>query len=286
MVLESLFNPFIIKKKPWEMFFAGMIFTFVSLLLSFFVFKESAGLLTIFLIVLSTVPILYTTIKNEEELDLKLDQEWTLLKEHTKVLIFLMCLFLGIVVAMTLSYVFMPESIVNSVFGMQQQAISNVNNNIHGAVILTGNVTKFDLFGKILFNNMKVLFFCLIFSLLYGTGAMFILTWNASVIAAAMGGLFKSELSSAAVAVGAAGASHYFGAATFSFVRYMTHGLLEIAAYFVAGLAGGIISVALIKHDLKEDKVLIDSLDLILISIGILFAAGLVEVYITPLIYT
>jgi len=268
------------------MFFAGMIFTFVSLLLSFFVFKESAGLLTIFLIVLSTVPILYTTIKNEEELDLKLDQEWTLLKEHTKVLIFLMCLFLGIVVAMTLSYVFMPESIVNSVFGMQQQAISNVNNNIHGAVILTGNVTKFDLFGKILFNNMKVLFFCLIFSLLYGTGAMFILTWNASVIAAAMGGLFKSELSSAAVAVGAAGASHYFGAATFSFVRYMTHGLLEIAAYFVAGLAGGIISVALIKHDLKEDKVLIDSLDLILISIGILFAAGLVEVYITPLIYT
>lgn len=286
MVLESLFNPFTIKKKPWEMFFAGMIFTLVSLLLSFFVFKESAGLLTIFLIVLSTVPILYTTIKNEEELDLKLDKEWTLLKEHTKVLIFLMCLFLGIVAAMTLSYIFMPASIVNSVFGMQQQAISNVNNNIHGAVTLTGNVTKFDLFGKILFNNMKVLFFCLIFSLLYGTGAMFILTWNASVIAAAMGNLFKSELSQAAISVGATATSHYFGAATFSFLRYMTHGLLEIAAYFVAGLAGGIISVALIKHDLKEDKVLIDSLDLILISMGILFAAGLVEVYITPLIYT
>ncbi len=268
------------------MFFAGMIFTFVSLLLSFFVFKESAGLLTIFLIVLSTVPILYTTIKNEEELDLKLDQEWSLLKEHTKVLIFLMCLFLGIVAAMTLSYIFMPTTIVNAVFGMQQQAISNVNNNIHGAVTLTGNVTKFDLFGKILFNNMKVLFFCLIFSLLYGTGAMFILTWNASVIAAAMGNLFKSELSQAATSVGITGASHYFGAASFSFLRYMTHGLLEIAAYFVAGLAGGIISVALIKHDLKEDKVLIDSLDLILISIGILFAAGIVEVYITPLIYT
>ena len=286
MVLEALFNPFVVKKKPWETFFAGFLYSVVGLLLSFFVFKEISGILMVFLIVMASLPMLYTTVKNEEELDLKLDQEWTLLKEHTKVLIFLMCLFLGIVVAMTLSYVFMPESIVNSVFGMQQQAISNVNNNIHGAVILTGNVTKFDLFGKILFNNMKVLFFCLIFSLLYGTGAMFILTWNASVIAAAMGGLFKSELSSAAVAVGAAGSSHYFGAATFSFVRYMTHGLLEIAAYFVAGLAGGIISVALIKHDLKEDKVLIDSLDLILISIGILFAAGLVEVYITPLIYT
>ncbi len=285
MVLESLFNPFVIKKKPWEMFFAGMIFTFVSLLLSYFVFKESAGLLTIFLIVLSTVPMLYTTIKNEEELDLKLDKEWVLLQEHTKVLLFLMCLFLGIVAAMTVSYIFLPTPIVDSVFQMQMQAITNVNNNINGAAILTGGVTQFDIFGKILFNNMKVLFFCLIFSLLYGTGAMFILTWNASVIAAAMGNLFKSELSSATAAVGAAGASHYFGAATFSFLRYMTHGWLEIAAYFVAGLAGGIISVALIKHDLKEDKVLIDSLDLILISMGILFAAGIVEVYITPLIY-
>lgn len=283
MVLEALLNPFVIKKKPWEMFFAGAFFSFIALILSYLVFKEAAGMLTIFLIVLSSVPVLYTTIKNEEELDLKFEGEFSLLKEHTKVLFFLMFLFLGITFALTIAYVFLPNSMVNSVFSIQQQAIFNVNKNVQTA--LMGNVIKFDLFLSILMNNMKVLFFCLIFSLLYGTGAMFILAWNASVIATAMGNLIKTQLAQTATAVGILSISHYFGAATFSFMRYMTHGLLEIAAYFVAGLAGGIISIALIKHDLKNDRVLMDSLDLILISIGLILVAGIVEVYVTPLFY-
>jgi len=58
-----------------------------------------------------------------------------------------------------------------------------------------------------------------------------------------------------------------------------------MAAYFVAGLAGGIISIALIKHNFKEDKVFIDALDLILISLGILVVAGFVEVFVTPLFF-
>jgi len=198
-------------------------------------------------------------------------------------LFFLMFLFLGITLALTIAYVFLPNSMINSVFNIQQQAILNVNKNIQAT--LTGNVIKFDLFLSILINNLKVLFFCLIFSLLYGTGAMFILAWNASVIATAMGNLIKTQLMQTATSVGILSISHYFGAVTFSFIRYMTHGLLEIAAYFVAGMAGGIISIALIKHDLKKDRVLIDSLDLILISIGLILVAGIVEVYITPIFY-
>ena len=283
MVLESLFNPFSVKKKPWEMFAAGLIYSFVALGLSYLVFREAAGLLTVFLIVLAASPILYSTVKNEEELDLQYDKEWLLLKEHTKVLIFLMFLFLGITVAFVLSYILLPDQVVNSVFSLQQQAILNVNNNIQEGI--TGNVTKLDIFSSILFNNLKVLFFCLVFSFLYGTGAIFILTWNATVIAAAMGSVFKNQVLAGAATAGVATSSHYIGAALFSFFRYMTHGLLEIAAYFIAGLAGGIISIALIKHNLKDDRVLLDSLDLILISLGILVVAGIVEVYITPVFF-
>lgn len=284
MVLEGLFNPFTVKKKPWEMFLAGVIYTYVALGLSYMVFSESAGLLMVFLIVLATSPMLYFTIKNEEELDLKYDQEWVLLKEHTKVLIFLMFLFLGILVAMVSAYVFLPDSVVNVVFSLQQQAISHVNANVQQGI--TGNVTKLDLFSSILFNNMKVLFFCIIFSFLYGTGAIFILTWNASVIAAAMGSLFKNKVIDGAASAVMASSGSIFSAAVYSFFRFMTHGLLEIAAYFVAGLAGGIISIALIKHNLQEDRVLFDSLDLILISMGILIAAGIVEVYVTPVFFS
>ena len=284
MVVESLFNPFSLKRKPLHMFLGGFIYAIVGLFLAYFVFKEISGILMVFLIVLATLPTIYVTIKNEEELDLKIDKEWKLLKEHTKVILYLMALFFGITSALVISYVFLPQPIIDSVFDLQERAITNVNQEIQESV--TGNITKIDLFGKIFLNNLKVLFFCLLFSLLYGTGAIFILTWNASVIAAAMGSFIKTEIAKTAALVGFGSLSAYFSAATFSFFRYMTHGLVEIAAYFVAGLAGGIISIALIKHNLKEDRILIDSLYLIIISLGLLFFAGLVEVYITPILLT
>jgi uncharacterized membrane protein SpoIIM required for sporulation len=283
MVLESIFNPFTVKKKPWEMFLAGFIYSIIAVALAFFVFKEISSILLVFLIVLASLPLLYTTIKNEEELDLKFDREFSMLKEHSKVLMFLICLFLGITAGLVLVYLILPQSTVDTVFNLQSQAIVNINNNVQGNI--TGAYLKFTIFVKIFMNNLKVLFFSLLFSFLYGTGAIFILTWNASVIATAMGGLIKSELAQSASLVGFPAVSAYFSVATFSFFRYMTHGLLEIAAYFVAGLAGGIISIALIKHNLKEDKVLIDALDLTLISLGLLLVACVVEVYITPILF-
>ena len=282
MVLELLFNPFSLKKRPWEVFLVGFLYSVVALVLSFLVFREAAGLLAVFLIVISTLPILYTLIKNEEELDLKSEREWVLLKEHTKILIFLMFLFFGITLALVLSYVFLPQHIVDSIFGLQQQAIVNVNRAVQAEI--TGNLAKIGLFGNIFLNNLKVLFFCIVFAFLYGTGAIFILTWNASVVATAIGNVIKTELASAASSVGYVSLSTYFSAATFGFFRYMTHGIAEMASYFVAGLAGGIISIALIKHNLKEDRILIDALHLILISLGLLVLAGFIEVYITPLI--
>ena len=283
MVLEALFNPFSVKKKPWQMFFAGFIYSVVGLLLSYFVFQQISGILTVFLIVMATLPMVYTAIKNEEELELHTTQEWFLLKEHTKVLIYLMVLFLGITFGLVLLYVFLPQPMVDTVFVLQEQAIMNVNNNIKGNI--TGGITSVDILLKIFMNNLKVLFFCIVFSFLYGAGALFILTWNASVIATAMGTLFKTEIGKIVTLTGFTGAASYFGVATFSFFRYMTHGVLEIAAYFVAGLAGGIISIALIKHDLTNDQVLIDALDLVLISLGLLMVASIVEVYVTPLLF-
>ena len=75
MVLESLFNPFRLKKKPWQMFAAGALYSFVAIILAYLVFKEIAGILMVFLIVLAALPTLYTTIRNEEELDLQYNKE-------------------------------------------------------------------------------------------------------------------------------------------------------------------------------------------------------------------
>ncbi len=74
----------------------------------------------------------------------------------------------------------------------------------------------------------------------------------------------------------------------FGIARYMIHGLPEIAAYFLAALAGGIVSVAIIKHDTKSERfwsILQDSLNLIIIAVVILFLAALIEVFITPALF-
>ena len=283
MVLEALFNPFVVKKKPFQMFWAGFLYSIIGMMLSYFVFQEIAGILTVFLIVIGSLPLLYTTIKNEEELDLKY-KEVVLLREHTKVLVFLMFLFLGITSALTMAYVFLPIEITGTLFNIQEQAILNVNSAIQAR--LTGYSIGGGLFIKIFLNNIKVMFFCIIFSLLYGAGALFILTWNASVIATAIGNFIRSEISATASLVGFSVVSAYFKAGALGFFRYMLHGVFEIGAYFVAALAGGIVSIALIKQDARNEKVFLDALNLLIISLGLLFFGSLVEVFVTPIFFS
>tara|TARA_Y100000310_G_scaffold78020_1_gene74645 strand:+ start:46112 stop:46969 length:858 start_codon:yes stop_codon:yes gene_type:complete len=284
MVLESLFNPFSVKKKPWEMYFAGLMFSGIGFFVSYLVFRDIAGILAVFLTAIAALPIFYTTIKNEEELDLKLEDEWSLLKEHTKVVIFFILFFLGVLTTFTATYLALPGDSVSDVFIFQENAIKDIQVSVSDSNRITGGASGSLYFKGIFFNNIKVLFFCIIFSFLYGTGAIFVLTWNASVVAVAIGNLFKSKIAISAAAVGLPSIAGYFSVASFSVLRYMLHGILEMAAYMVAGLAGSIVSIALIKHNLKEHKVLVDALDLLLISIGLLVVAGIVEVYISPIL--
>ena len=261
------------------MFVAGIVYSLASLFLAYISFREHAGLLMVFFIVMSAIPLIYNAIKNEEEIDIQLHDEWKILKEHAKVLLFLMYFFIGVVMALALAYIVLPSSIVESVFNVQMAAILDVQSNVQGSI------TQFGLFSGIFFNNLKVLIFCLIFSFMFGVGAVFILTWNASVVAAAVGNLFKTQITTITNELGSVGMLHYFGVGFMSFFRFMFHGVIEILAYFVAGLAGSIISIAVIKHNLEEESVLYDALDLVLISLALLFVGAVVEVYITPLLF-
>ena len=68
----------------------------------------------------------------------------------------------------------------------------------------------------------------------------------------------------------------------------MIHGTPEITAYFVGALAGGIISVAIIRRDLEGEevwKILQDSLLMIIIAVVILIIAALMEVYLVPALF-
>lgn len=281
MVLESITNPFKAKKHPLSLILIGALFAIIAIIFSLWVFKSEASMVMILLVVIMCVPLMYATNYIEEEQDEKGD-EVSALKEHGKAILFLTFLFIGFIIGFTLFYIFAPPSTVDLLFNAQQTAISSVNTQI------SGNAVSFSDFISILLNNTKVLIFCIFFAFFFGAGAIFILAWNAAVISTAIGSFFREGIANYAGSIGLSSSYVYFHILTSGLMRYMTHGIFEIVGYFIGGLAGGILSVAIMKHGLRSEKfskVCFDVLILIVISLALLIIGALVETLVTPALF-
>ena len=286
-MLEMLVNPLKAEKRPWEMFFVGAFYATVSLILIKWIFSgdpvlsKYSGILVVTFCVMFSIPFIYYTLKLEEEKDLQITGFRRLLFEHNKAIVAFMFLFFGFVVAFSFWYIVFPAG--NQSFRAQIETYCMINKPAHFDECVseygvqhvsrtTAFLTAKEKIVNIFANNIYVLIFTLVFSLIFGAGAIFILAWNASVISSAIGIFSKSSLSNLPLGL----------------ARYMIHGIPEIGAYFVGALAGGIISVAVIKHDVHSEKfwvILQDSLNLVILAVVLLFVAALIEIFITPALF-
>ena len=291
MVFEQLINPLKIKinyLRYWKIFILGFFYASIAIFLSIWVFKAYVSIVMIALTVIASIVLIHSLIIREESYDNSIKKETALLKRHSKITMIFIFLFLGFVVSFASWYIFLPRSISSTVFSVQIETLKST------LITPSGNfVNPSAAFSKIYLNNLKILFFCIIFSFFYGAGALFILTWNASVMGAAIGSFIKNSISNISASVSGASLAGYanpvyFSIAALGLFRYLLHGLPEIIAYFVGALSGGILSVAIVKHDFHTKNfrhTLIDAVDLILISIVILFLAALIEIFITPVVF-
>jgi uncharacterized membrane protein SpoIIM required for sporulation len=271
MVLEGLIKPLKAEKKPFELFFLGIVFSSFAIVLSMFIFAPYSSIVSISLTAIVCVPIIYGVIKMEEKKTLEIKKEYLLIKEHGRALLFFLFLFLGFVISFALWYVFLPEAYVSEVFEVQTETISGAWDSVTGNAISSGKAVA-----ELISHNTKVLVFCLLFAFFYGFGAIFILTWNASVIGAAIGDTVRSSIGSG-----------FISSISTSLLKYLVHGIPEIVAYFTAGLAGGIISIAVINHDFKSPhfkNILKDSIGLVALSVALIVVAALLEVFVSPFI--
>ena len=286
-MFEMLINPLKAEKRPWELFFVGAFYATLSLILTKWIFSgdpvlsKYSGILVVTFCVMFSIPFMYFAIKNEEEKDLTIDGFGKLLKEHNKALVYFMFLFMGFVVAFSFWYIVFQDG--NQNFRAQIETFCVINKPAHYENCVaeygvehisktTAFLTAKDKIVNIFANNIYVLIFTLVFSLIFGAGAIFILAWNASVISAAIGIFAKGDLANLPLGL----------------ARYMIHGIPEIGAYFAGALAGGIVRVAIIKHDVHSEKfwtILQDSLNLVILSVVLLFVAALIEVFITPVLF-
>lgn len=284
-MLELLVNPKKAERKPWQMFFIGLFYAALSMIFAKLVFASDpvlskyVGIFIITFCVIFTMPFMYYTIKLEERKDIIYDGEYRLLKEHGKAIIAFLWLFLGFIIAFSIGYMALPEG--ENMFRAQIETFCQINrpDNFEGCINQYGLKTSSAVTGNFLrgaervlsifSNNIYVLIFTIVFSLIFGAGAIFILAWNATVISAAIGIFLKSDISQLPIGI----------------IRYMIHGFPEVASYFMAALAGGILSTAIIRHDNRGEKfwaILGDVLMLIIAAMAILLLAALIEVFITP----
>ncbi len=284
MVLESLISPWKAEAHPGWVFLHGFLYASLGLFLGIWIFNDHASLIMVFLTTMAAVPLVYRIIKTEEKKDLTNLDEKNLLKEHSKALKVFINYFIGATLAFAFWYVVLPSSSISTLFSVQTNTITNLRGNV------IGNASSHvKIFLDILSNNLKVLIFCVLFSFLYGVGALFILTWNASVIGVAIGDTIKSGIYQISKELSIFSSSaEYVSVISYGLLRYSIHGIVEILAYFVAGLAGSIISVAVIRHDFgtrKYEKIIMDSSVLLLLSLFLIVSAAFLEVYVTPVLF-
>ncbi|MEK6925694.1 MAG: stage II sporulation protein M [Nanoarchaeota archaeon] len=285
-MLESLVNPKRMEQGPWKMFFVGLIYASLSLILvkwffaSDIVLSKFSGMIVVTFCVMFSLPFMYFLIKDEEEEDESVEGIVSVWKTHSDAIYGFIFLFLGFVIAFAFWYVVLGDS---SLFNAQVETYCMINSpgNIEGCVakydlenkIVTGAATKEIRLLSIIENNVYVMIFTLIFSLIFGAGAIFVLAWNASVISAAIGIFTSYDIKDI----------------PFGLLRYMIHGIPEIGAYFITALAGGIFGVGMMRNGIRNQKFLriVENVVILLfISIVILIAAALVEVYFTPVLFS
>ena len=157
MVLESLITLKKAEKSPWDLFFIGLLFASIAVFLSLWIFKDHASLVMVFLTVMACIPIMHKTLAKEEKRDARIKKESLLLKHHTKVLIFFVALFLGITLAFSVWYVFLPGNLAETTYSTQIATIKSINSRVLGETLSSASINSSNIFMQIVSNNLKVL---------------------------------------------------------------------------------------------------------------------------------
>ena len=277
MVLENIETSNDAEKKPWHVFIYGVMATTVSLFLAYYIFPSQISTTFLFLITIAAFPMIYNVLNDEETLDEDYKRiDLGFLKIHRKAFDIYGFLFLGIIVAASFWYTAMPSDFVKNAFGEQIKTLSSIRGD--------GIKTAFAIvdgsgFLPIFLNNFSVAFISFLLSFFYGAGAVFILAWNASIIAVFIGNMARAA--SAQISHPFSSAYGYMISLPTGLLSIALHGIPEIAAYFVAGIAGEILSIGIIKRH-QDTRIIKDAVALFGLSVALLIFAAFVEVWVTP----
>ena len=272
MVFENILDYRVAEKKSFLVFLYAFILTTISIFVGSMIFPESASIVFLFLITIPAAQMVYNELKEDEKEDEKSPCiDCNFIERNERIVKVYSFLFLGCLFAVSFWHTLLPAGEYDFLFSRQIETIENIRSDIPDAQ--TGNAFKSNAnsFFEITINNFRVMFVAFIFSFVFGSGALFIIFWNASVI-----GVFVSQMAVEIGHIGIPGMAHML-----VLTSIFLHGMPEAIAYFIAGIAGGILSIGIIRG--KHDKIIMkDAFVLFCTSLLLIVFAGFVEVWISP----
>ncbi|MAE13264.1 hypothetical protein CMO92_01755 [Candidatus Woesearchaeota archaeon] len=270
MVFEQIFKPTFLEKKPKVSFLIGMFYATIGIISAMIVFPQSVGLVSIAFTSVLVLPTLnrLLTIETRQMVQAKRTTITQIYRNHQDIFQTYIFLFLGIMITYSIFSLILDELTVANVFKSQLRLV--------GVTGEASNLLFPDFFG-ILLNNMKVLLVSFVFSLVYGAGAIFFLTWNASVWGTIFGYIAKQ----------AAQVSHESVPLAFLnlFIQVFPHTVVEVSSYLLAIIGGGILSKAVLKEKLgskRFQRVMYDGFIIFTIAIVLVILGAYIEVFLFP----
>ena len=281
MVLEQLFKPDWIEKKPRHAFLLGFIYSIVGVISAKLVFGANPGLMAVAFTSILLLPSLNTLLAIEENQARVRDKYWILKqlwKDHNDIIEVYFYMFLGIFFTFAVIAFTFPEQAIVRFFEPMFQVIGLSGE----ATTLLGWTTEVagPTIMSIFINNFIVTIVCLLLSLIYGAGAIVFITWNATVWGVVIGFYAKQALLSTAEV-------NPFTIFFATVLPFFPHMIMEALPYFTAAIVGGIVSKAALREELfssKFNEIVKDAIVVMGISLVILFAAAVIEIKVYPIL--
>jgi len=244
VVVENIIKPEWVWREPLYAAFLGFCLSMIGTSVGLFVFTEDASL----------AGVLFTTIAGVAFLNrLIIAVPGNSFWERNKKLIHIYALFfLGVTISYVFWYVILPQAASQFFFEKQIRVLTQPF--AASAFFSFPQAT----FIGIISNNLKITMFVLILSLIYGSGAVMIITWNASVL-----GVFIAS----------------FGKFT-TFLAFVPHTSLEFLAFFFAAVAGTLLAITFDKVRLGSadwNRIVSDASYLFIAAVIFILLGGVIE---------
>lgn len=256
--IELLISPRQAKQNPWLL--AALAFVFVSTgVIVEILLPVIQGAVVVFAMV-PAIPLIWSLLvreEHEEEKQLKLLKSSSV-AYHLPLLEVFAFFFVGATAAYAFWYSFLPAELSKTIFSAQLEEIKNIG-------LTVGKVIEWNFATRLFQHNLMVLAFMLVFSLVYGVGSIYLLLWNSSIIGVFIGGKLLAGGLPALLS---------------GLVGIFPHGVFELGAYFIATVAGGILSAAIMRRHthLPEFKLIaFDVVKLLLLALLMLAVGAVVE---------